>query len=68
MVSSQATFTDYSLSDQRNIWQINPNYEIPLKSPMPKELTLDYTEISSIHPLPLWALLATDHEISDQFP
>ena len=35
---------------------------------MPEELTLDYTEISSIHPLPLWALLATDHEISDQFP
>ena len=33
-------------------------------SAMPEELTLDYTEISSIPPLPLWTLLAADHEVS----
>ena len=33
-------------------------------SAMPEELTLDYTEISSIPPLPLWTLLAADHETS----
>ena len=29
---------------------------------MPEEVTLDYTEISSIPPLPLWTLLAADKE------
>merc|ERR1719414_581576 len=33
-------------------------------SAVPEELTLDYTEISSIPPLPLWTLLAADHETS----
>ena len=33
---------------------------------MPEELTLDYTEISSIPPLPLWTLLAADHEVSSK--
>ncbi len=29
---------------------------------MPEEVTLDYTEINSIPPLPLWTLLAADKE------
>jgi hypothetical protein len=29
-------------------------------SSVPKELTLDYTEISAVPPLPLWLLLAAD--------
>lgn len=29
---------------------------------MPEELTLDYAEITSIPPLPLWTLLAADKE------
>ena len=33
-------------------------------SAMPEELTLDYTEINSIPPLPLWTLLAADQESS----
>ena len=32
------------------------------RASMPEELTLDYTEINSIPPLPLWTLLAADHE------
>ena len=31
---------------------------------MPEELTLDYAEITSIPPLPLWTLLAADKEAS----
>jgi len=31
---------------------------------MPEELTLDYAEITSIPPLPLWTLLAADKEVS----
>lgn len=31
---------------------------------MPEELTLDYAEITSIPPLPLWTLLAADKEES----
>lgn len=31
---------------------------------MPEELTLDYAEINSIPPLPLWTLLAADHEVT----
>ena len=27
---------------------------------MPEEITLDYTEINSVPPLPLWTLLAAD--------
>ena len=30
-------------------------------SAMPEELTLDYTEINSIPPLPLWTLLGKKH-------
>lgn len=30
---------------------------------IPEEVTLDYAEISSIPPLPLWTLLAADKEI-----
>ena len=34
---------------------------------IPEELTLDYAEITSIPPLPLWTLLAADKEnISQQ--
>jgi len=34
---------------------------------IPEELTLDYAEITSIPPLPLWTLLAADKEtISSQ--
>lgn len=29
---------------------------------IPEELTLDYAEITSIPPLPLWTLLAADKE------
>lgn len=29
---------------------------------IPEELTLDYAEISSVPPLPLWTLLAADRE------
>ena len=29
---------------------------------IPEELTLDYTQINSIPPLPLWTLLAADKE------
>ena len=36
--------------------------EAQIRSAMPEELTLDYTEINSIPPLPLWTLLAADHE------
>ena len=35
-------------------------------SAVPEELTLDYAEISSIPPLPLWTLLAADHEVSSK--
>lgn len=31
---------------------------------MPEELTLDYAEITSIPPLPLWTLLAADKEVA----
>lgn len=31
---------------------------------LPEELTLDYAEITSIPPLPLWTLLAADKEIT----
>ena len=31
-------------------------------SGIPEELTLDYTQINSIPPLPLWTLLAADNE------
>lgn len=31
---------------------------------MPEELTLDYAEITSIPPLPLWTLLDADKELS----
>lgn len=31
---------------------------------LPEELTLDYAEITSIPPLPLWTLLAADRELS----
>ena len=30
---------------------------------IPEEVTLDYAEITSIPPLPLWTLLAADKEI-----
>jgi len=30
---------------------------------IPEEVTLDYAEISSIPPLPLWTLLAADKEM-----
>ena len=33
---------------------------------MPEEVTLDYTEINSIPPLPLWTLLAADKETTSQ--
>lgn len=33
---------------------------------MPEELTLDYAEINSIPPLPLWTLLAADHEVNSK--
>lgn len=36
----------------------------PSVAGLPEELTLDYTEISSIPPLPLWTLLATADERS----
>ena len=65
MVSSQATFTDYSLSDQRNICQIKRKYHVCTSlGAIPEELTVDYTEISSITPLPLWTLLAAYHSVS----
>lgn len=34
------------------------------KNQLPEELTLDYAEITSIPPLPLWTLLAADRELS----
>ncbi len=43
---------------------LSPGSENPRGSTsgMPEELTLDYAEISSIPPLPLWTLLAADRE------
>ena len=32
----------------------------PTSAAVPKELTLDYAEISAVPPLPLWLLLAAD--------
>jgi hypothetical protein len=32
---------------------------------IPEELTLDYAEITSIPPLPLWTLLAADKETAN---
>lgn len=45
---------------------LSPGGENPRSSlsAMPEELTLDYTEINSIPPLPLWTLLAADQERS----
>ncbi len=37
-------------------------------SGIPEEVTLDYTEISSIPPLPLWTLLAADNEVGSGGP
>ena len=57
----------YSSSDQCNICQIKLEYHVCTSlGAMPEELTLDYTEISSIPPLPLWTLLAADHEVSSK--
>ena len=57
--------TDYSLSDQRNICQIKRKYHVCTSlGAIPEELTVDYTEISSITPLPLWTLLAAYHSVS----
>eukprot|EP00094_Tigriopus_californicus_P002839 TCALIF_02737-PA protein Name:"Similar to DMXL1 DmX-like protein 1 (Homo sapiens)" AED:0.22 eAED:0.22 QI:0/0.72/0.68/1/1/1/19/158/2211 len=45
---------------------LSPGGENPRSSlsAMPEEVTLDYTEINSIPPLPLWTLLAADQERS----
>ena len=39
---------------------IRLNASSPTSATVPKELTLDYAEISAVPPLPLWLLLAAD--------
>lgn len=39
-------------------------YKYNLSSQVPEELTLDYAEITSIPPLPLWTLLDADKELT----
>jgi len=49
----------------------SPDTEVPnaraavINAPVPKEVTLDYAEISAVPPLPLWLLLAADQRSSN---
>lgn len=63
LVRTELLMTSYFLMFALDSGTTSPLEQRGSTTAIPEELTLDYAEITSIPPLPLWTLLAADKEV-----